>query len=210
LLLIRLKAFWVSEIKKQMFEQHKNKFPLDDDKWLDYISCFKRIQIPAKTVLLKEGEISRKLFLIKKGCIRAWFNNNGKDVTFQFFFENNTVASVESFRKRILSPVTIETIEPTTLWYINKKDIDRIIAEITGIPALREKFIDAIFERTFDYMKHFFSFIKDTPQQRYLNLIKERPQIVKRVPQHYIASYLGISSVHLSRVKNQLTKKSRQ
>lgn len=210
MLLIRLKAFWVSEIKKQMFEQHKNKFPLDDDKWLDYISCFKRIQIPAKTVLLKEGEISRKLFLIKKGCIRAWFNNNGKDVTFQFFFENNTVASVESFRKRILSPVTIETIEPTTLWYINKKDIDRIIAEITGIPALREKFIDAIFERTFDYMKHFFSFIKDTPQQRYLNLIKERPQIVKRVPQHYIASYLGISSVHLSRVKNQLTKKSRQ
>lgn len=210
MLLIRLKAFWVSEIKKQMFEQHKNKFPLDDDKWLDYISCFKRIQIPAKTVLLKEGEISRKLFLIKKGCIRAWFNNNGKDVTFQFFFENNTVASVESFRKRIPSPVTIETIEPTTLWYINKKDIDRIIAEITGIPALREKFIDAIFERTFDYMKHFFSFIKDTPQQRYLNLIKERPQIVKRVPQHYIASYLGISSVHLSRVKNQLTKKSRQ
>jgi hypothetical protein len=81
--------------------------------------------------------------------------------------------------------------------------------EINEIAALREKFIDIIFERTFDYMKHFFSFIKDTPEQRYLNLLKDKPQIVQRVPQHYIASYLGISSVHLSRVKNKLAKRKR-
>lgn len=142
-----------------------------------------------------------------KGCIRAWFNNDGKDVTFQFFFENNTVASVESFRKKILSPVTIETIEQTVLWYIHKKDIDRIIAEITEEPVLRNKFIDAIFERTLDYMKHFFSFIKDTSAQRYINLIKDKPHVVNRIPQHYIASYLGISTVHLSRIKNKLAKK---
>jgi CRP-like cAMP-binding protein len=189
-----------------MFEQHRNKFPLDDDKWLDYISCFKRIEVPAKTELLREGEISKKVFLTEKGCIRVWFNNNGKDITFQFFFENSTVASIESFRKKIPSPVTIETIEPSVLWWIHKKDIDRIVAETIKIPAWRDKFIDTIFERTFDYMKHFFSFIKDTPQQRYLNLIKEKPQIVKRVPQHYIASYLGISTVHLSRIKNKLAK----
>jgi len=67
-------------------------------------------------------------------------------------------------------------------------------------------FINAIFERTFDYMKQFFSFIKDTPAQRYINLLKEKPQIVQRIPQHYIASYLGITSVHLSRIKNKLTK----
>ncbi len=75
------------------------------------------------------------------------------------------------------------------------------------MPELRDKFIAAIFERTFDYMKHFLSFIKDTPAQRYLNLIKEKPQIIQRIPQHYIASYLGISSVHLSRIKNRLAAK---
>ena len=117
------------------------------------------------------------------------------------------VASIESFRKKIPSPVTIETIEPGIIWWIHKKDIDRIIEEIKEIPELRDKLINTIFERTFDYMKHFFSFIKDTPTQRYLNLIKEKPQIVQRVPQHYIASYLGISTVHLSRIKNKLAKK---
>ncbi|MFT3702730.1 MAG: Crp/Fnr family transcriptional regulator [Agriterribacter sp.] len=193
-----------------MFDQFRNIIPINDDKWNDYISCFKRMEVPAKTVLLKEGEISKKLFLIEQGCIRAWFNNNGKDITFQFFFEHNTVASIESFRKKIPSPVTIETIEQSVLWYIHKKDADSIIAEINEIPALREKFTDAIFERTFGYMKHFFSFIKDTPQQRYLNLIKDNPQVVKRVPQHYIASYLGISTVHLSRIKSQLAKTKRK
>jgi predicted transcriptional regulator len=92
------------------------------------------------------------------------------------------------------------------LWYIHKKDVDRIITEISELPVFREKIIDTVFERTFDYMKHFFSFIKDTPQQRYLNLVKEKPQVVQRVPQHYIASYLGVSTVHLSRIKSKLAK----
>ena len=190
-----------------MFDQFKNRFLLDEEKWNDYINCFNRVAVPAKKVLLKEGEISEKLFLIEKGCIRVWFNNNGKDITFQFFFENNTVASIESFRKKFPSPVVIETIEPSVLWWINKKDADRIITEISEIPALRDKFINLLFERTFDYMKHFFSFIKDSPAQRYQNLMKEKPEIIRRIPQHYIASYLGVSSVHLSRIKNKLAGK---
>jgi len=190
-----------------MFNQFRNKIPLDDAKWQEYTGCFKRMQAPAKTVLLKEGDISKKLFLVEKGCVRVCFNNDGKDVTTQFFFENSMVSSIESFRKKIPSPVSIETIEPCVLWYISNKDVERIIAEISELPALREQFINVIFERTFEYMKHFVSFIKDTPLQRYQQLIKEKPQIVQRVPQHYIASYLGVSTVHLSRIKSQLAKK---
>jgi CRP-like cAMP-binding protein len=147
------------------------------------------------------------MFLIEKGGIRAWFNNNGKDITSQFFFENETVGSIESFRKNIPSQTTIETIEPSILWWIHKTDLNRIIEEIKEIPQLRDMLIDKIFERTFDYMKYFFSMVKNTPQERYINLLKERPEIIKRVPQHYIASYLGISTVHLSRLKSVLAKK---
>jgi len=189
-----------------MFEQFKDKFPIDADKWFDYISCFKRIEIPSKTVLLNEGEVSKKMFFIEKGNIRVWFNNNGKDITLQFFFETETVGSIESFMKNTPSQTNIETIEPSILWWIDKKDLNRILEEIKEIPVLRNLFINKIFDRTFDYMKYFFSSIKDTPQQRFLNLLKERPEIVKRVPQHYIASYLGISPVHLSRIKSKLAK----
>jgi CRP-like cAMP-binding protein len=193
-------------MNQSMFDRFRNKFPLDDDKWMRYVSYFKRMDVPAKTILLKEGEIAKKMFLVEKGCLRAWFNNDGKDLTFQFFLENSTVASLESFRKEIPSLITLETIETSVIWYAYKKDIETIIAEINEIPALRDKFISTIFERTFDYMKHFFSFIKDTPEQRYLSLLEEKPEIIKRVPQHYIASFLGISTVHLSRIKSKLAR----
>jgi len=189
-----------------MLEQYKNKFRLSDEKWNEYLSCFHRMEAPAKTILLGEGKAAKKMFLIEKGSIRAWLNNNGKDITAQFFFEKEAVGSIESFIKNIPSPITIETIEPSVLWWISKNDLNRILAEIKEMPRLRDMFIERIFERTFDYMKFFFSSIRDTPQQRYLNLIKDRPQIVQRVPQHYIASYLGITTVHLSRIKSKIAR----
>ncbi|HEY1055396.1 MAG TPA: Crp/Fnr family transcriptional regulator [Emticicia sp.] len=190
-----------------MFDQLKNNFDLNNGKWGQYASYFKQQKVPAKTVLLHEGEVAKKMFFVEKGCLRVWFNNNGKDLTSQFFFENSTVSSIESFRKEIPSPVTIEAIEPSTIWWIHKTDLDKILEEIKQVPELRDRFIDALFERTFEYMKYAFSFIKDTPLQRYENLLKERPQLIQRIPQHYIASYLGITSVHLSRIKSQLAKK---
>lgn len=190
-----------------MFSQFRNKFPIDDSKWNEYTRCFNRLEVPAKTILLEEGEVSKRLFIIEKGGIRVWFNNNGKDLTTQFFFENQSVASIESFMKKLPSPVVIETIEASVVWWISKNDLDKVLEEIKEIPELRDRFINMLFERTFDYMKHFVSFIKDSPTQRYLNLIKERPQITQRVPQHYIASYLGVSTVHLSRIKSKLLQK---
>jgi len=190
-----------------MFDQFRNKFPLTDEKWLKYTSYFNRIEVSSKTILLEEGEISKKLFIIEKGCIRVWFNNNGKDLTTQFFFENQSVASIESFMKKFPSQAAVETIEPSVLWWISKSDLDKILEEIKEIPELRDRLINMLFQRTFDYMKYFVSFIKDSPTQRYLNLIEERPQIIQRVPQHYIASYLGVTTVHLSRIKSKLVHK---
>lgn len=101
-----------------MFEQFKDTFPPLRDKWDEYTSYYKRIEVPEKTVLLKEGELSKKAFMIEKGCLRVWFNHNAKDITFQFFFENEAVSSIESFRKNIPSYFTLETIEPCILyWY---------------------------------------------------------------------------------------------
>lgn len=190
-----------------MFDNFRNKFALNDSKWIEYTSYFNRLEVSSKTILLEEGEIAKRLFIIEKGCIRVWFNNNGKDLTTQFFFENQSVASIESFMKKMPSPVVIETVESSVVWWIRKSDLDKILEEIKEIPKLRDRFINMLFERTFDYMKHFVSFIKDSPTQRYLNLIEERPQVLQRVPQHYIASYLGVSTVHLSRIKSQLLHK---
>lgn len=186
-----------------MLEKLRSKWPFPPGKWEEYSRYYQRLEVPAKTVLLNEGEVSKKAFLIEKGCLRLWFNHNGKDITFQFFFENEAVSSAESFRKNVPSLFTIETIEPCTIYWIHKKHMDNIVKDIQDNENSRGLMLDIAFERQFHYMKHFLSFIRDTPAQRYENLVKEKPQIVKRVPQHYIASYLGITPVSLSRIRNK-------
>jgi CRP-like cAMP-binding protein len=83
-----------------------------------------------------------------------------------------------------------------------------MIQELENHPELLKALMEISFERQLHYMNEFLSRIRDTPQQRYINLLNERPHVIQRVPQHYIASYLGISSVHLSRIKNKLNRKN--
>lgn len=189
-----------------MLQQLRNSFPQLGAKWDQYESLYHRIEVPAKTVLLQEGDVSKKAWYIDQGCIRAWFNSKGRDLTLQFFFEGNSVTSIESFRRNVPSIYTLETIEPSILHWIAKKDWDLIMADLDEIPETRFKLHEVTLDRQLNYMRHFMSFIRDTPKERYLNLIKDRPEIIKRVPQHYIASYLGITSVSLSRIRSAVSR----
>jgi CRP-like cAMP-binding protein len=178
--------------------KQKDIFTIDIQK---YAHLFKEMQVPAKTVLLREGEVSKKAYYITKGCLRLWFNNNGKDITFQFFFENEAVSSVESFRSGSPSLFNIETIEPSTLLVITQKNYAQMTA---GIPGYDKFLLDILYGRLNHYAALFLSRIKDNPQKRYTDLLKNSPHIIKRVPQHYIASYLGITPVSLSRIRNKM------
>ncbi len=168
--------------------------------WEKYQHLFKEIKVSANTILLHEGEISGNLYIIQNGCLRMWFNKDGKDITFQFFFEKQGVSSIESFLNKEPSSFTLETIEPSVLLVLSKTNFDILIKEI---PRFKDGFFNFVTQRLGHYRKLFLSRIKDSPQERYLDLVKNNPHIFERVPQHYIASYLGITSVSLSRIKNK-------
>jgi CRP-like cAMP-binding protein len=183
--------------------QTGNNLPDENQEWEHFIHLFKREEMPAKTFLLREGEIAKKAFYIERGCLRAWFNKEGKDITFQFFFEGQGVSSVESFRTNTPSLFNIETIESSVIHIIAKSDFEHIMHHSETI---RKSIEQHTFERLIYYQKLFLSHIKDSPQERYETLLKNNPEILQRVPQHYIASYLGITPVHLSRIRNSLLK----
>jgi CRP-like cAMP-binding protein len=179
---------------------HQNIHRMFSPDWAQYGHYFKEITVPAKTVLLREGDIARQAYFIKKGCLRLSFNNNGKDISFQFFFEGQAVSSIESFRNSRPSLFSIESLEPCTLQVITKKNFDKMLAEAPGYKELVEA---TIYQRLEHYSALFLSRIRDTPQERYQQLVREHPQLIQRIPQHYIASYLGITAVSLSRIRNK-------
>lgn len=171
------------------------------DRFKEIEKLFVQREVPAKFTLLKEGKISDRMFLVKKGCLRSYFYKEGKDITFQFFFENDGVASAESFFENKPSKFNIETIEKTVLLEFPKK---YYFEAIEKMPELKNMMFKGMQKRVFQYMDYMMSYIKDKPVERYMNLIKTRPEIIQRVPQHYIASYLGMTSVSLSRIRNKI------
>ena len=183
-----------------MFKELFDKLKADKKNWDNIQSLFHEKEILAKTTLLSEGEISKTIYFIKKGCLRMWFNNDGKDITFQFFFENKGVCSLESFFNQQPSLFYIESIEASSVVFINKNDFDIILSKY---PEIKEGFNDIILKRLSNYTTLFLSRIKDNPQKRYNELMKTNPEIIQRIPQHYIASYLGITPVSLSRIRNK-------
>jgi len=189
-----------------MLFHFRNKFPGLNKYWEKYLPVQQRMEIPARTILLQEGRPSRHYIYIEKGAIRTYFNKDGVDKTVQFFFENEGLSSLESFINNVPSPVTIETIEPSVVYLLHKKYVTRLMDELAREPGFMQMILQLSARRQVHYMNEFVSFIRDTPEQRYQNLLKDRPHIVRRVPQHYIASYLGISKVHLSRIKSKLAK----
>lgn len=168
--------------------------------WDKFSHLLKRQEIPAKTMLLQEGQISKTAYFIEKGCLRSWFNNNGKDITFQFFFEGQGVSSVESFKTNQPSLFNVESIEPCIIQSISKKDFQFVL---DNSQVIKNDVEEHILKRLFYYQKLFLSRIKDKPERRYKELLEQHPEILQRVPQHYIASYLGVTPVSLSRIRNR-------
>lgn len=168
-----------------------------DKEWDKYRNYFKEINVPARTLLLKEGETSKNIFFVKKGCLRSYIINEDRDVTCQFFFENRAVSS---FLGRKPSLFNLESVEPSSLITISIKDFNKLLQKL---PDLKDEFLQIVLQRMEDYYLLFLSRIKDTPQKRYHDLIKNSPKILERIPQHYIASYLGITPVSLSRIRNR-------
>ncbi|MCR8668049.1 Crp/Fnr family transcriptional regulator [Aestuariibaculum sp. M13] len=131
----------------------------DEVNWTKFKDIFIEKEIASKTILLNEGEISNYIYYIKKGCLREWFNKDGKDITFQFFFEGQAVASLDSFINTKPSLFTIESIEPSIILSIKRADFENIL---DSYPEFKDEFHNLILKRFGVYGQLFLSRIKDT------------------------------------------------
>jgi len=190
-----------------MSERFKERFSYLSEHRNQHIELYEPKEIAPRTILIKEGEISKKIFLIEKGSVRIWYNNKGKDTTFQFFFENEGISTAESFKRNIPCLFSVETIEASVIYTFDSTDFDSQIAKLNkSSPGFLIQMMEISLERQYQYSQQFLSIIKDSPEERYLDLLKEKPFIMQRVPLHYIASYLGINTATLGKIRNKALK----
>lgn len=172
----------------------------NEEEWAAFAAIVKPKKLSKKELLLKEGQVCNFIAFVNSGVIREYSFQNGKETTVDFVSDNQFITDYQSF---IMQTPTIQYLEALT-------DIDLLILRKDGINLLFdrykvwERFGRLIIERVFCGVEaKRKKIITTTHEEQYRDFAAAYPQIVQQVPQYYIASYLGVTPEHLSRIRKK-------
>ncbi|WP_309640245.1 Crp/Fnr family transcriptional regulator [Flavobacterium sp.] len=174
---------------------------ITDDEFNLFLARMKPKTLKKNEYFLRQGEVCHNAVFLIKGCVRYYFNIDGEEKTGQFFFESSWYTDLESFVFGEPSEQNIQALENSECLIISKKDLH----ELYESSHTFEKFGRLLVEYGFLGLRKKNKLLTNmSPEERYLDLLKNRPKVIERIPQIYIASYLGIQPESLSRIRKRI------
>ncbi len=158
-------------------------------------------QVPKNFVLIEEGKVANELFFINKGLLRLYYTKDGDDITGFIFREGLFAGSYDSFLRRSPGIQTLETLEDCDLLVVTADNMEQLYEQIPKMNILTRKIAE---QRFINAQMILSSFILDSPEERYRKFEEQHKDLLLRVPQHMIASFLGITPVSLSRIRKRI------
>jgi len=167
------------------------------------VDLFEYRELNKNDFFIKENQRCHEVALIQSGIFRSFYSSvNKEDITYCFRFPNTWIAAYSSFITGGPSIENMQAITPVELWVIKKNIINKLATNnlkwTTYLKMIAE-------EQYLELEKRVFQLQKETASQRYTNLIKDHPEFIQQLPLNYVASYLGITQRHLSRIRNQIS-----
>lgn len=164
-------------------------------------SCFKKKLFVKDDYFVKEGKKSLELGFLETGQFQYYSTTNqGEERTTYISVENTFVASLLSYLNEIPARENIKALTNATVWVIAKREVIELQKEL---PPFKDFYIKIIEWQICCIDKSRLDLITLTAEQRYAKLLKEEPELLQKVPLQYIASMLGITPRHLSRLRNK-------
>jgi CRP-like cAMP-binding protein len=158
--------------------------------------------IAASEIYIPEGKIFKKIIYIKKGILRIFFvTASGEEKTFFFRWEGQIAAIPECIFDNQPTRQTWQALEDCELMEIDFDIVEKLSANNISLIKIRLGFAEKMF---LDALKRVESFVMDKPEERYQKLIIQKPEIIKRVADKHIASFIGVTPVSLSRIRKRL------
>ncbi|PZX04615.1 CRP-like cAMP-binding protein [Psychrobacillus insolitus] len=188
---------------KSILYKYMSKFTsLTEEQQLTIANEIKIDEFKKGTTLLRQGDVPTKCYFVLKGCIRQYsVNENGKEVTSNFYTEEQAIAVFNNHKLDKSSEYTFACLEDSIL-VVGDLDMEQVMyTKHTQLEIMTRKMIEENFGKV---QEEFATFIASTPEERLKTLLLKRPELIDRVPQHQLASYLGITPESLSRIKKRL------
>ncbi len=155
------------------------------------------------TVLLKQGQYSKESYFVLKGCIRSYYIINGEERTTAFYTEMGALTP-QCVVTKTPSEYYVSCVEDSILTISNSDMEEETNRKFPKFEIMCRKLSEELLaQQRIDFDE----FKTSSPEQRYLNLIQKRPDLLQRVPQQQLASYLGIKPQSLSRLKARIIEK---
>jgi CRP-like cAMP-binding protein len=151
-----------------------------------------------------EGKISDEIYYVTKGCVRLFYNVNGNDKTAFFYTEGQFICAGESYTYKLPAIENYQAIEQTEIFVLTKSKIEALLTEVPKFEIIARI---ATENELIACQKVIASFVTKSAEERYIDLLNTQRELFQRVPQQYIASFLGVSPETLSRIKNRVFKK---
>ncbi|MFK7951487.1 MAG: Crp/Fnr family transcriptional regulator [Ekhidna sp.] len=177
---------------------------LTDEEKVDIENSFPIKKIPKETYLLKEGQISKDAFFVIKGCIREFKLSDGEEKTTGFFTEEQSVINFDSIINRVPSKINFICETDTIVAVLNSENEKALYKKHPRFETFCRSGVEQMMGTKQGQLEEL---IILSPEQRYLKLQKDRPDLINRVAQYHIASYLGIKPETLSRIRKRLVEK---
>ena len=163
-------------------------------------------QINTNETLIKTGETAKEAYFLKSGMMVMIYEKKGKNYIRDFIFDNTPAVAFPSFFNEEPSRYSIKTLTSCTLEVITKRDY---IKACIKIPKMKSIALTATNHGHMTLEKRFEAILTLTPEERYIDLLKNNPSMVNQIPIGLIASYLGISIQSLSRIRRRLAEKKK-
>lgn len=154
-----------------------------------------------KTVVVQKGDVEDYLNVVVKGLVRKFIRVRGNEITLQLATEGHMIQSEVSFHTRLPSDVTLETLEPTSMICMSYQGVQEALEKIAGAESLGRQIISYMFIKK---DLRYYSQLKNTTRERFLEYMSLHPHMLQRVPQKVLASYLNIKPETFSRLKHLL------
>lgn len=185
--------------------QLKEAYKVSDKDCVKLISLFESLEVKKNEHLFRQGDVSRYVYFVEKGCLRQYYiNNNGEERTIYFKTENGWASELVSFLDNTSTELNLQALEDSKLQIINQKNW---IYAVTYIHSFTMGFIRAQQDTNYMLKKRLAEATVETPEEKYLRFIKEEPLLFQRIPLYHVASYLAMTPETLSRIRKKISKK---